>query len=62
MVCRDVEEERDDIEEVSSCDEESVSRVGLKVVAMEPLEAIAIDIDFFKSRGYLGGEGRGDGE
>jgi hypothetical protein len=32
---------RDDIEEERSCDEESVSRVGASVVAMEPLEVMA---------------------
>lgn len=37
-----MDEESDDIDEVSSCEEESVSRVGLKVVATEPLDAIAI--------------------
>jgi hypothetical protein len=38
--CRVEEELRDDIEE-RSCDEESVSRVGASVVAMELLEVMA---------------------
>jgi hypothetical protein len=37
--CR-VEELRDEMEEERSWDEESVSRVGLRVVAMEPLEVM----------------------
>jgi hypothetical protein len=42
--CRVEEELRDDIEEESSCDEESVSSVGASVVAMEPLE-VMVDCD-----------------
>jgi hypothetical protein len=43
-VWRDVDEEREDMEEAGSCEEEMVSRVGDKVVAMELLDAIAIAI------------------
>jgi len=40
-----VEDElRDEMEEERSCDEESVSRVGVSVVAMEPLE-VMVDCD-----------------
>jgi hypothetical protein len=38
--CRVVEGEREETDEVSSCEEVKVSVVGLRVVAMEPLEAI----------------------
>jgi hypothetical protein len=38
--CRVVDEERDEMDEVRSCEEVKVSLVGLRVVAMEPLEAI----------------------
>lgn len=37
-----MDDEREDMEEVSSCEEEKASRVGDKVVAMELLDAIAI--------------------
>lgn len=36
-----MDEEREDMEEVSNCEEERVSRVGDKVVAIELLDAIA---------------------
>ena len=42
--CRVEEELKDDIEEESSCDEESVSSVGASVVAMNPLE-VMVDCD-----------------
>jgi hypothetical protein len=38
--CRVEEELRDEMEEESSWDDESVSRVGARVVAMEPLEVM----------------------
>jgi hypothetical protein len=38
--CRVEEELREEIEEESSWDDESVSRVGLRVVAMEPLKVM----------------------
>ena len=42
--CRVEEELREEIEEESSCEEESVSRVGARVVAMEPLE-VMVEVD-----------------
>ena len=39
-VCRVEEELREEMEDESRCDEESVSRVGARVVAMEPLEVM----------------------
>lgn len=39
--CR-VEEDREVTDDVSSCEEVKVSLVGLRVVAMEPLEAIVV--------------------
>ena len=42
--CRVEDELRDEMEEERSCEEDSVSRVGARVVAMEPLEVI-VDCD-----------------
>lgn len=38
--CRVVEEEREEMDDARSCEEVKVSLVGLRVVAIEPLEAI----------------------
>jgi hypothetical protein len=43
--CRVEEELRDEMEEESNWDDESVSRVGVSVVAMEPLE-VMVSCDF----------------
>lgn len=40
MACREVVEFNEDIEEVRSCDEDRVSLVGARVVAIDPLEVI----------------------
>jgi len=42
-VCRDeVLFDRDEIEEVRSCDEDNVSRVGARVVETEPVEVMVV--------------------
>lgn len=38
--CRDEDEESEETDDVSNCEEVKVSLVGLRVVAIEPFEAI----------------------
>jgi hypothetical protein len=40
--CRVVEEEREETDDVRSCEEVKVSLVGVRVEAIEPLEAMVV--------------------